>query len=82
MYKDSSILCVLGVDFEQNVEVGVAETASFLLLYSHSPYSCSLTPLWTFPEPLSSHAVWPINPSLSLLHFTTLISPSFLQAML
>lgn len=34
MYKFSSILSVLGVDFEQNIEVGVAETASFLLLYS------------------------------------------------
>lgn len=58
MYKDSSILRGLGVDFEQNVELGVAETASFLLLYSYCTYSCSLTSLWTFPEPLSSHAIW------------------------
>lgn len=76
MYKDSSILCVLGVDFEQNVEVGVAETASFLLLYSHSPYSCSPTPLWTFPEPLSSHAVWAYQ---SLPFSITLYQHSFLR---
>ena len=71
MYKDSSILCGLGVDFEQNVELGVAETASFLLLYSYSTYSCSLTSLWTFPEPLSSHIIWAYQSLPSLLHFAS-----------
>lgn len=83
MYKFSSILSVSGVDFEQNIEVGVAETASFLLLYS-------LLFLLPFPRtfldlPRTSQfscCVWPISSSLSLLQSTVLISQSFLQGML